>query len=69
MIGVIGRSVPRLEDGPLLKGQGLFAADISFPDMLHMSRAEKSSSGSSTFILRLAIGPLEFVFWTQSLLY
>src|SRR4029079_16348753 len=36
MIGVIGRSVPRLEDGPLLKGQGLFAADISFPDMLHM---------------------------------
>jgi aerobic carbon-monoxide dehydrogenase large subunit len=36
MMGVIGRSVPRLEDEPLLKGQGLFAADISFPDMLHM---------------------------------
>jgi CO/xanthine dehydrogenase Mo-binding subunit len=28
---VIGRSVPRLEDPPLLTGQGRFAADISFP--------------------------------------
>jgi CO/xanthine dehydrogenase Mo-binding subunit len=26
----VGRSVPRLEDRPLLKGQGRFAADISF---------------------------------------
>jgi len=32
----IGRSVPRLEDRPLLTGQGRFAADISFPGMLHM---------------------------------
>lgn len=32
----IGRSVPRLEDRPLLKGQGRFAADISFPGQLHM---------------------------------
>jgi CO/xanthine dehydrogenase Mo-binding subunit len=35
-VGVIGRSVPRLEDRPLLTGSGLFAADISFPHMLHM---------------------------------
>ena len=27
----IGRSVPRLEDRPLLLGQGRFAADINFP--------------------------------------
>jgi carbon-monoxide dehydrogenase large subunit len=27
----VGRSVPRLEDRPLLSGQGRFAADISFP--------------------------------------
>ena len=27
----IGRSVPRLEDRPLLTGQGRFAADINFP--------------------------------------
>ena len=32
----IGRSVPRLEDRPLLTGQGRFAADISFPGQLHM---------------------------------
>jgi CO/xanthine dehydrogenase Mo-binding subunit len=27
----IGRSVPRLEDGPLLKGEGRFAGDVKFP--------------------------------------
>ena len=32
----VGRSVPRLEDRPLLTGQGRFAADISFPDQWHM---------------------------------
>ena len=32
----IGRSVPRLEDRPLLTGQGRFAADVSFPGQLHM---------------------------------
>jgi CO/xanthine dehydrogenase Mo-binding subunit len=38
----IGRSVPRLEDRPLLTGQGRFAADISFPGQLHM-RVVRSS--------------------------
>jgi len=33
---VIGASVPRLEDGPLVQGRGLFAADVSFPFQLHM---------------------------------
>ena len=33
---VIGRSVIRLEDGPLVRGEGLFAADVSFPRQLHM---------------------------------
>jgi len=32
----VGRSVPRLEDRPLLTGRGLFAADVSFPQQLHM---------------------------------
>ena len=32
----IGRSVPRLEDRPLLTGQGCFAADISFPGQWYM---------------------------------
>src|SRR5712671_6009166 len=33
---VIGTSVPRLEDLPLVLGQGLFAADVNFPSQLHM---------------------------------
>jgi aerobic carbon-monoxide dehydrogenase large subunit len=33
---VLGRSIRRLEDRPLLTGQGRFAADIDFPSQLHM---------------------------------
>src|SRR6266849_3890115 len=33
---IIGASVPRLEDAPLVRGHGLFAADVSFPAQLHM---------------------------------
>ena len=33
---VLGRSVPRLEDAPLLVGRGRFIDDITFPDQLHM---------------------------------
>src|SRR3954447_2174195 len=33
---IIGASLPRLEDGPLVVGRGLFAADVSFPFQLHM---------------------------------
>jgi aerobic carbon-monoxide dehydrogenase large subunit len=33
---LVGSSVRRKEDGPLLRGQGRFAADINFPDQLHM---------------------------------
>lgn len=32
----IGKSVLRLEDKPLLRGEGRFAADVSFPHQLHM---------------------------------
>src|ERR1039457_4501577 len=32
----IGQSVTRLEDTPLVRGEGQFAADISFPNQLHM---------------------------------
>jgi aerobic carbon-monoxide dehydrogenase large subunit len=32
----VGRSVRRLEDRPLVTGAGRFAADVSFPDQLHM---------------------------------
>jgi CO/xanthine dehydrogenase Mo-binding subunit len=33
---IIGTSVPRLEDDVLVRGRGVFAADLSFPGMLHM---------------------------------
>ena len=33
---VIGRPVVRLEDPPLVRGRGLFAGDVSFPQQLHM---------------------------------
>ncbi len=32
----VGRSVPRLEDRPLLTGRGHFAADVNFPGQWHM---------------------------------
>ena len=35
-VAVIGRSVRRLEDGPLVRGEGSFAADVNFPHQLHM---------------------------------
>ena len=35
-MSLIGRSVKRLEDRPLLTGSGRFAADITAPDMLYM---------------------------------
>jgi len=38
----VGRSVPRLEDRPLVTGRGRFAADVGFPHMLHM-RVVRSS--------------------------
>ena len=40
--GPIGERVLRLEDGPLLAGEGTFVADWSFPDTLHM-RVVRSS--------------------------
>src|SRR3954469_18352742 len=33
---VIGASVTRLEDAPLVRGAGRFAADVSFPNQLYM---------------------------------
>jgi carbon-monoxide dehydrogenase large subunit/6-hydroxypseudooxynicotine dehydrogenase subunit gamma len=34
--GVVGAAVTRIEDPPLVRGRGLFAADVSFPRQLHM---------------------------------
>ncbi len=36
MLGHLGDSVVRLEDPPLVKGQGRFVGDINFPHQIHM---------------------------------
>ncbi len=36
IMSFVGRSVPRLEDGPLVTGKGCFAGDVSFANQLHM---------------------------------
>jgi carbon-monoxide dehydrogenase large subunit len=35
-MGFVGRSVPRLEDRPLVTGRGMFAADVTFSHQIHM---------------------------------
>ena len=35
-MSAVGSRLRRIEDRPLLTGQGRFAADISFPGQLHM---------------------------------
>jgi len=35
-VSVVGKRVPRLEDGPLVTGQGRYVATLSFPRQLHM---------------------------------
>lgn len=36
LLGHLGDSVPRLEDPPLITGQGRFVGDVNFPDQIHM---------------------------------
>src|SRR5216684_474656 len=43
-MSVVGRSVPRLEDPPLVRGRGRFAADVAFPRMLHMRLVRSASA-------------------------
>jgi aerobic carbon-monoxide dehydrogenase large subunit len=39
---VVGTSMPRIEDLPLVMGKGRFAADVSFPHQLHMRLVRSS---------------------------
>jgi carbon-monoxide dehydrogenase large subunit len=43
----VGRSLPRLEDRPLVTGQGCFAADISFAHQLHMRVVRSANAHGS----------------------
>ncbi len=33
---ILGQRLPRIEDPPLIRGEGRYAADVSFPNQLHM---------------------------------
>src|SRR5450631_4821722 len=65
----VGRSVPRLEDRPLLLGQGRFAADISFPGQWTMRKIRspvahgKIKSVDATAALKL---PGVHAVWTSA---
>src|SRR3954447_22045065 len=41
---VLGHSVPRIEDLPLVTGQGRYAGDINFPHQLHMRMVRSSKA-------------------------
>lgn len=45
----VGRSVTRLEDRPLLRGEGRFSADVNFPHQLHM-RVLRSSHANARLL-------------------
>src|SRR5262249_22620267 len=63
----VGRSVPRLEDMPLVTGRGRFAADISFPHQLHMYvvRSTRAHGTISTIDVEAALAhPGVVAVWT-----
>src|SRR5690349_7705854 len=45
----VGRSVTRIEDRPLVRGQGRFAADVSFAHQLHM-RVVRSAQANGRIV-------------------
>src|SRR5450432_1277819 len=52
--GIIGASVTRLEDAPLVRGAGLFAADVSFPFQLHMRVVRSPAAHARIGAVRIA---------------
>lgn len=64
---VLGASVVRLEDPPLVAGKGCFAADISFPHQLHMHVVRSVSAHakiSSIDVSQSVSIPGVFAIWT-----
>jgi carbon-monoxide dehydrogenase large subunit/6-hydroxypseudooxynicotine dehydrogenase subunit gamma len=52
--GVVGASVERLEDAPLVTGNGLFAADINFPRQLHLRIVRSQQAHAAIAAIRTA---------------
>ena len=51
---VVGRSVLRLEDPPLLTGEGRFVGDLSFPNQLHMRVVRSAHAHGSIVAIDVA---------------
>lgn len=65
----IGRSVPRIEDPPLLTGRGRFADDIAFPHQLHMRVVRASHAHGRLVAVDTAAAralPGVFAVWTAA---
>jgi len=65
----VGRSVLRLEDRPLVTGQGRFAADIDFPHQLHMRVVRSAHAHGrivSIDVRRAAAHPGVVAVWTAA---
>src|SRR5207245_749410 len=64
----IGRSVLRLEDPPLLTGQGRFIADLTFPHQLHMRVVRSGHAHGTIRAIETAVAlgaPGVVVVWTS----
>lgn len=64
---VIGQSVQRLEDPPLVTGRGRFAADVSFPHQLHMRMVRSHQAHGrlkSIDVAAARAAPGVFAVWT-----
>ncbi|BAT58112.1 6-hydroxypseudooxynicotine dehydrogenase complex subunit gamma [Variibacter gotjawalensis] len=65
----VGRSVKRLEDPPLLRGEGRFAADVSFPNQLHMRVVRSHVAHGKLNVIDTAEAralPGVFAIWTSA---
>jgi len=65
----IGRSVPRLEDPPLVTGRGRFAADINFPGQLHMRVVRSNHAHAKILSIDIAAAramPGVYAAWTAA---
>ena len=54
---ILGQSGVRLEDAPLLTGQGAFIGDIGFPHQLHMRIVRSAYASTAARKLRFAKHP------------
>ena len=52
---LVGQSVPRVEDPPLLRGEGRFVADIELPGMLEIAFVRSPHAHAA--IRRIDAGP------------